>query len=204
MRRILAAAAGLAALAGAAGIAMAQTEPAQAPERGVSRLWQGDSNNDGVLTRQEFDAARAAHFGVLDQDNNGQVSRAEFRELRGERHERRGRRGHRGGMRHLAGADANEDGAVTREEFLARPIAHFERLDANDDGVISANERPQRRERGERHGRRSFDSNNDRQISRGEFASMGERMFERLDANDDGRVTREEAEAARHHRRGRH
>jgi len=202
MRKIFVAAAGLAALAGAVGIAAAQSTPAQAPERGESRLWQSDANADGVLTRAEFDAARASHFTQLDADANGQVSREEMREMRRERG-RHGRRG--GGHHHLTRADANEDGNITRDEFLARPIAHFDRLDANDDGVIAADERPQRRERGERRTERrerpDFDANDDRQLSRDEFASMGAGMFERLDANDDGRVTREEAEAAQAARR---
>ncbi|MBC7770585.1 MAG: hypothetical protein H7124_17525 [Phycisphaerales bacterium] len=204
MRKIWIAAAGFAALAGAAGFAVAQSEPAQAPERGVSRLWQGDANSDGVVTRQEFDAARSAQFTQLDGDNNGQLTREEMREMRGARG---GHHGRRGGGHQLARADANNDGNITRDEFLARPIAHFDRLDANDDGVIAASERPQRTERGERRSERrerpDFDANDDRQISRAEFASMGAGMFERLDANDDGRLTREEAEAARQHRRGR-
>lgn len=209
MRKILLAAAGFAALTGAAGMAMAQSAPAQAPERGVSRLFQNDANNDGVLTRQEFNTARAAEFARLDADNNGQLTREEMRAQRGDRGgrggERHGRRG--GGMHQLSGADANNDGNITREEFLARPSEHFRRLDANNDGVISAAERPQRPERGDRAERRerpNFDANNDRQISREEYAAMGTQMFDRLDANNDGRVTREEAEAARpQHRRGR-
>jgi hypothetical protein len=82
----------------------------------------------------------------------------------------------------------------------------FSRMDANSDGVISASERPQREERADgerRRGRGEFDANDDRKLSRSEFAAMGEGMFERMDANNDGRVTREEAEAARPHRRGR-
>lgn len=205
MRKILLAAAGFAALTGAAGLAMAQTSPAQAPERGASRFFQADANNDGVVTRQEFDTNRAAHFTRLDTDNNGQLTREEMRQGFAER----GRRGHRGGGHHLTRADANNDGAITREEFLARPTQMFERLDANNDGVISEAERPQRRERGERQARGerrerpNFDANNDRQISRDEFAAMGAGMFERLDANSDGRVTRAEAEAARPQRGGR-
>jgi Ca2+-binding EF-hand superfamily protein len=205
MRKIVLAAAGFAALAGAAGLAMAQTTPAQGPERGVSRLFEADSNNDGVLTRQEFDASRATHFTRLDADNNGQLSREEMRAMRGER----GGRGHRGGGHQLTRADANSDGNITRDEFLARPIAMFDRLDADNNGVISAAEQPQRRERGdrqargERRERPNFDANSDRQISSAEFASMGAQMFERLDANSDGRVTRAEAEAARPQRGGR-
>lgn len=212
MRKIVLAAAGFAALASAAGLAMAQTAPEQGPQRGVSRLFEADRNNDGVLTRQEFDTGRAAHFSQLDANNDGQLSRDEMRQMRGERgeHGGRGGRGHRGGDGHqLARADANNDGAISRDEFLARPIAMFERLDADNNGVISADEQPQRRERGERQAggerreRPNFDANSDRQISRDEFASMGAQMFERLDANSDGRVTRAEAEAARPQRGGR-
>lgn len=204
MRKILLAAAGFVALTGAAGLAVAQNAPAQAPERGVSRLFQGDANSDGVLTRQEFNTARAAEFARLDADNNGQLTREEMRAQRGERGERHGRGGR--GMHQLSRADANNDGNITRDEFLARPLEHFSRLDANNDGVISASERPQRPERGERAERRerpNFDANNDRQISREEYTAMGTQMFDRLDANNDGRVTRAEAEAARpQHRRG--
>jgi hypothetical protein len=85
----------------------------------------------------------------------------------------------------------------------------FARLDANSDGVISAAERPQRPERGERPGRgergerANPDANNDGQLSQAEFVAAGAGMFQRLDANADGRVTREEATAAHPHRRGR-
>lgn len=202
MRKVLLAAVGLAAFAGAAGVALAQSQtPAQPQARGVFSM---DANADGTLTRQEFDAARASRFATLDADRNGQLTREEMRAQRGERRHR----GHRGGMHHLTRADANNDGAITREEFLARPTQMFARLDTNNDGVISADERPQRRERpeGERTERRerpNFDANNDRQISRAEWDQMGASMFQRLDANSDGRVTQEEAQAARGTRRGR-
>ncbi len=199
MRKFLLAAAGVAALLGvAAGAASAQDQ--QRP-RGVFAM---DANTDGVVTRQEFDAARATRFAALDADNNGQVTREEMRNQRGERRgeRRRHRDGH--GMHHLARADANNDGAITREEFLARPTQMFARLDANSDGVITADERPQRRQRaeGERRERPSFDANNDRQISRSEWDQMGAAMFQRLDADSDGRVTQAEAQNARGHRRG--
>ncbi len=37
-----------------------------------------DANNDGRITRAEFDAAGAARFGSLDANHNGVVTRAEF------------------------------------------------------------------------------------------------------------------------------
>lgn len=194
MRKFLVAAAGIAALTAAAcGAATAQDADRPERPRGVFAM---DANSDGTLTRQEFDAGRAANFARLDADNNGQVTREEMRAQRGE-HRRRGRGGH-----HRASferADANNDGAITREEFLARPNATFARLDANSDGVISESERPQRRQRaeGERRERPNFDANDDRQISRSEWDQMGAAMFQRLDANSDGRVTQEEAREGR-------
>jgi Ca2+-binding EF-hand superfamily protein len=208
MRKIWLVAAGAAVLAaGACGFAQAQDG---SQERGGRHgIFQSDSNSDGVLTRAEFDAGHTTSFARLDSDNNGQLTREEMRAERGEHRGRRG--GHRGGGTHqLASADANNDGNITREEFLARPNQMFERLDDNSDGVISANERPQRGERGERGGeqraerpdRPHFDSDNNGTLSRAEFTAMGAGMFERLDANDDGRVTQEEARAGRRHRGG--
>lgn len=204
MRKILFAAAGFAALAGAAGLAIAQEggAPAERP-RGVFAF---DANTDGTLTRQEFNAGRAAEFARRDTNGDGQLTREE---MRAGREHRGGRHGRGGGMHHLASADANNDGNITRDEFLARPLEHFTRLDANGDGVIQASERPQRPERGERGSRGDradrpdFDANDDRQISRAEFDAMGASMFQRLDANSDGRVTQAEAQAARPPHRGR-
>lgn len=200
MRKILIIAASIAALsAGVAGVALAQ-DPS---ERGPRGVLQSDANSDGVLTRAEFDAGRDANFARLDGNSDGALTREEMRAGWREH----GRRGHRGGGMHsLARADANGDGNITRDEFLARPIEHFDRLDANDDGVLSEAERPQRGERGEhrqraeRRERPNHDTDGDGVISRAEYAAMGASMFERLDANSDGQVTREEAQAARPHR----
>jgi Ca2+-binding EF-hand superfamily protein len=205
MKKILLVAVGAAALtASACGFAQAQNG---ADDRGARHgVFASDADSDGVLTRAEFNAGREAQFARLDGDNNGQLTREEMRAERGER--RRGRGGHRGAG--LTRADTDNDGNITREEFLARPTAMFARLDANSDGVISAAERPQRPERASNEGSRrnrgdrpNPDTNGDGSFSRAEFTAMGAAMFERLDANNDGRVTQEEARAQRGHRRGR-
>lgn len=192
MRRLLFAAAGIAALT-AAGLAVAQ-------ERGPHGPFQFDANNDGVLTRQEFTTGHAARFAEMDANHDGQLARGEgrMRHHRGQdggggHHMMGHRRGH---GEHMERADANNDGNITREEFLARPTEMFNRLDDNHDGVIQASERPQRREHragGERH--HNMDADNNGTISPAEFTAMGGQMFDRMDANRDGRVTREEADA---------
>ena len=59
MRKILLAAVGFAAIAGAAGLAMAQGRPDGPPPGGPAGfLFQADANHDNVLTRAEFDAGR--------------------------------------------------------------------------------------------------------------------------------------------------
>lgn len=201
MRKILLAAVGLAALAGGCGFAAAQGADAQPARHRGDMVFQADANNDGVVTRQEFDAGRAARFTQADANHDGQIARDEMRGLWGGGE---GHRGHRGrGMHSMHGADANNDGAITRDEFLAGPIEHFNRLDANHDGSISATEMPQRRERADGEQRRERprpDANGDHQLSQAEFTAQGASMFDRLDGNHDGRVTREEAAAARPHR----
>lgn len=178
MRKILFAAVSAAVLAGAGGALALEHGP-----HGPGRLFGADANNDGALTRQEFDAGRAALFARLDANGDGELAREEHR---------RQRRGGHYGRRHMgAEADANHDGEITRDEFLARPLEMFARLDADHNGTISAAERSRMHERRaeHRHGER-------RHVSSAEFTAHGASMFERLDANDDGRVTREEAEAA--------
>lgn len=208
MRKILLVAVGAAALAASA-CGFAQAQNGSANEGARHGVFQSDSNSDGVLTRAEFNAGREAQFARLDADHNGQLTREEMRADRGE-HRRGQRGGHRGGPgAGMSGADANNDGNITRDEFLARPAAMFARLDTNSDGVISASERPQRPERAgddgprrERGDRPNPDTDGNGTFSSAEFTAMGAAMFDRLDANNDGRVTQEEAQAQRGHRRG--
>ena len=53
-----------------------------------------DANNDGAVTRAEFDAARAKHFDMVDTNKDGSISAAEreaaHAAMRGKMHERMG------------------------------------------------------------------------------------------------------------------
>jgi len=211
MRKLMLAAIGLAALVSACGMAQAEgDQAASAPAGGHGRggfLMRADANNDGVVTRQEFDASRVAEFARLDASRDGQLSRDE---MRAGRHGRGrggpdgGGPGGEGGHRFdLTRFDANHDGAISRQEFNTRPDGMFDRLDTNHDGVISAQEQQaaqqtmQQRIAERRVNRPNPDANGDGNISRAEWDAMGVAQFQRMDANHDGRVTREEAEAAR-------
>lgn len=125
------------------------------------------------------------------------------------------------GMRHggpLMGADANKDGAVSRDEALTLFNARFNRLDANKDGKITPEEMRAAHEahRKEHEGRRQAalddrfkkaDANSDGALSRDEATTAMPRLvhhFERIDANKDGKLSKEELQQARpaRHRHG--
>ena len=120
-----------------------------------------DLNGDGKVTKEERGALRQKRFddrfAKLDTDRNGQVSKAEFQAQREARQEKvaewrakkggpdgpgMGGRHHRGGKMRggMWGVDGDKDGTITRAEFMARPLAMFDRADANKDGVVTAEE----------------------------------------------------------------
>jgi len=137
---------------------LSKAEATAAAEQMFAKM---DVNGDGKFTKEERDAFRQkrvdARFAKLDTDKNGQISKTEFQAPREARRanaaEWKGKTGgleghgrgfmrHRGGKMHggMWGADADKDGTITRVEFLARPLAMFDRADANKDGFVTADE----------------------------------------------------------------
>lgn len=113
-----------------------------------------DANHDGKLD----EADRAAHMGqmfdTIDTDHNGSISRDEFaaahQKMGGEHGGPGGKHdgpggpegpGKGGGMMMLKMADANKDGAVSRDEFMTMAGQHFDKMDANHDGQLTKEER---------------------------------------------------------------
>ncbi len=107
--------------------------------------------------------------------------------------------GRGGGMGMMRMADANGDGVVTRDEYVAATDARFARMDSNGDGVLDESERPGRRgpptgadgagppPGGPGHGGK---------ITREQFRQQAMRRFDRLDTNHDGKVDQNEMAAA--------
>jgi hypothetical protein len=103
---------------------------------GRAPMARADSDGDGSVTREEAQAFRAEAFTRFDADGDGFLTDAD-REARRRaamerRHERRAAM-----MRRL---DTDNDGRVSRAEFLAGPMPHFDRIDANGNGVLEPDE----------------------------------------------------------------
>lgn len=100
------------------------------------------------------------------------------------------------GMRSM---DANQDGAVSREEFMAAHQGMSERFQAMDldrDQAVSKQEFLKGAE--ERRERRfeALDANQDGRLTQDELEARRAAMFDAMDTNRDGRITPEEM---RHH-----
>ena len=157
------------------------------------------------MTRAQVESRVRERFAQVDANRDGFVTKAEgetMRErIRGERRENRTERR----TARFAALDANKDGQLSRAEF-----------DAPRDG-----DRADRRER--RMERRAFrahhrglarfggarlferlDADRDSRVSLAEATGAALRRFDMSDANKDGTVTREERRAVRaaHHKQG--
>ena len=124
-----------------------QAAPAEvAPD---SRFTALDTDGDGAVSREEFDARGGDRFAALDTDGDGALSAEEMvAEARTRAQEM------------IARFDENGDGLLQEAEMPtpaeARSARMFDSLDADGDGTVTAEEfadAPQRGMRGERGGR---------------------------------------------------
>ena len=102
--------------------------------------------------------------------------------------------GRQGGFQMLLNSDANGDGVVTREEFLAARSAMFARIDLNHDGVLDRSDldkikrfRPQAADKAQAL-ITELDLNHDGQVTSAELKNAPTPVFDRFDGNHDGRL----------------
>ncbi|NRG19463.1 EF-hand domain-containing protein [Rhizobiales bacterium] len=156
-----------------------------------------DTNSDGKVTQEEIDAVVTERYAVADGNGDGGVDLDEFKAAyAGEFALRK--------VRAFQRLDRDGDGNVTEAEFNRSVERRFSRLDRNDDDVL---ERRRRHgadgERGERRGRRGgmhlgmfeeLDTDGDGTISREEFTAETAERFSSADKDNNGSITLEEFE----------
>jgi Ca2+-binding EF-hand superfamily protein len=179
--------------------AAAAASPAAQGQRSM-RFAAMDANNDGVITRKEWNGSDRS-FQVHDWNGDGILSGEEVRPG-----------GQRPGnsadapfdsanreypyndwtARGFAALDHNRDNRIARDEWHF-DLETFRRADHNRDGALSRSEflgeNNQDDDRGDRFD--NLDSNGDGRISRAEWHGTAER-FDALDDNRDGALTRAE------------
>jgi Ca2+-binding EF-hand superfamily protein len=123
-------------------------------------LQQYDTDGDGMITLQEFQAAGDLKFARLDADGDGRISVEEFAAAsrrwagrtggpRSERYQGPKPRQEQFRARMFQRMDADGDGYVSKAEWDNARLARFSALDVNGNGAIDAEELPQRAHRRE-------------------------------------------------------
>jgi len=162
----------------------------------TTRFVNTDTNADGVLTKDEMKAARTAKreeraawkFDGLDANADGVISKDEYDAKRAERSEKM-----------KARLDVNNDGVVDeadREAMKAkREAKKAERAARRAEREANGETRAKGEKRGGKRARMrgpNPDANGDGVVTRAEYEASTLAMFERLDKNSDGVLTKGE------------
>lgn len=168
------------ALVGGAALAMQLTTPASAG--------QSPSPMMKVQTRAEVVARVRESFAKLDADRDGFVTKAEADSAR---------ESMRGQTRQRFAQQLGQPGAAAPRP-AGGGAAAFDQLDTNKDGVVSRDEFSAGRKLRGKRPMAGEDQGGERgmRMSGGRMAGLFGRMFEMSDANKDGKVSLQEAEAA--------
>ena len=141
-----------------------------------------DKNKDGKLTPDELPEGARERMMRADRGNKGYLTYEEFADF--PRRQAAGR-----GQQRFKAMDANGDGTVTKEEFVAWTLKNPPRREADA---------KRRAEMQERQGRafERIDADRDGKVSPAEWQAAGDAIFARLDANKDGAIGPEEIRRA--------
>jgi Ca2+-binding EF-hand superfamily protein len=171
-------------------------------------LKSADLNKDGVIDQTEFQTTRDKWFADLDVNKDsfvtadelkafGDKMHAEWAKKHGDQAADKPEGKHGDFSQHiLERVDTDKDGKISKAEFDAEGSKLFAKLDENGDGKIAQNELPQRhwaRFGGEMFDR--MDVDHDGKVTKAEFQAAGEKMFQRMDKNSDGIIEKDEMSA---------
>jgi Ca2+-binding EF-hand superfamily protein len=180
---------------------------------------QADTNKDGSVSKAEAAQFTEARFAEADSNNDGTISQTEADALKQK---------HRAGFEQkaqerFASKDANKDGKLQQTEIPRMPEGMFKKLDANGDGGITPEEfrahgpghggkgprhgAKEGHEAGGKHGRgkhgnlfQKLDNNKDGNVTKAEAQAASEQHFARMDRNNDGVITSDEMPGRRLHK----
>jgi Ca2+-binding EF-hand superfamily protein len=155
-----------------------------------------DWNGDGKLSLEEYASPMRVRFETMDRDGTGSESCAADPAQSIQHAGYSGRFHHGFGRAHFcAENDLNGDGRVTHAEF---DQATAKRFSAATSGAKAMNEDQFAADALKRYQEMSgrmfdrLDANHDGKLSLAEFAAMDQKLFARLDKNHDGAITADE------------
>jgi len=152
----------------------------------LKRLAELDTNKDKQVSRDEFNAGVMKRFDGLDANHDGFVTKEEMQAA-----------AKKFGEGAFGKLDKNGDGKIGKDEFPGAP-ERFAALDKNSDGFLTKDELKEAGEKiRERLGDRKpgeriwarLDANKDGKISRDEYQSGMNELFQMLDRNGDGVIS---------------
>jgi Ca2+-binding EF-hand superfamily protein len=162
-----------------------------------------DWNGDGKLSLAEYSGFAHATFQRMDRAGDGVISCTHPAAFKPAADNARGHR-RSGGHSLCASSDLNKDGKVTRAE-LDRTVAAKFATAAQGGSSLSPQQffalTYSRYANGGAHGFARLDANKDGKVTKDEFTVVADKIFARLDTNNDGTITKAEAAAHRGHGR---
>lgn len=167
-----------------------------------------DADRDGKVTRQEALERARRDFARMDLDGDGRITDSDLPPIMRGRDALKGEGGFgRGRMMlgRLAEADANKDGIITQEEFLAAAGRRFDLADRNKDGAIDKADRDLLGKEMTDYRVRRFmhaHGSKDNRVTREQFTAAAKERFAQRDINNDGRIDREDGWRGRGMHRG--
>jgi Ca2+-binding EF-hand superfamily protein len=118
------------------GCMMAARAVAQQRQPDPSRIFdKADTNGDGVITREEFHAARERMFVRLDRNGDGYIDKDDMSGRLTGRQKTQERLAEL-----VTQLDRDDDGRVSKAEFVDGPTPLFDRADTDHNGELSKEE----------------------------------------------------------------
>ncbi|MGH8042810.1 MAG: EF-hand domain-containing protein [Rudaea sp.] len=164
-----------------------------------------DTAGNGYITRDEALAAAKARFAKLDTTGTGKLTPSQFEAARGHRKGAsaaqsvpRAQFAQKMMQHHFDKLDANHDGGVTLDEYLAAAGARFDKLDTNHTGKltpqeIAASPRMLRHDEFASHRElRHLGAGANGSVTEDQYLAAAKGRFATLDSNGDGYIEADE------------